>query len=147
MIALAYHYLTTGNVNVIFRLIFYYLLYEISVPNSCFLLVFTHLSTWKYLRQIAWKCTIWNEELQKFSGDAALPSPRPLPYRTGRYPLPAQPPRRLWRLDARAFHRQLPRMSSDRRNAPAELINIVLQWSAGSDAEPDFQLIYEDKSR
>jgi len=55
--------------------------------------VYTHLSTWKYLRQIAWieKCTIWNEELQKFSGKGALPSPQTLPHQGGGYPLPGSP--------------------------------------------------------
>ena len=38
--------------------------------------VFTHLSTWKYQRQIAWKCTIWNEELQKIFWGGALPPPQ-----------------------------------------------------------------------
>ena len=84
---------------------------------------------------------------KNFLGMRHCPLPDPSPTGQGDTPFRTQPPRRLWRLDARAFHRQLPRMSSDPRNAPAELINIVLQWSAGSDAEPDFQLIYEDKSR
>ena len=47
----------------------------------------------------------------------ALP-PRPIPHRGGGHPLPGpHSPRHLRRLDARAFHGQLPRMSSDHRNA------------------------------
>ena len=38
--------------------------------------VFTHLSTWKYLRQIAWKCTIWKWRITKiFWGKGTAPSP------------------------------------------------------------------------
>ena len=67
---------------------FFYTTYKIwwtGGSDYCLMPVFTHLSTWKYLRQIAWKCTIWNEELQKNSpqtpptGEGDTPSPVPTP--------------------------------------------------------------------
>jgi len=93
-------------------------------PNTAFYLENVQLNCTIYITaQNALKVAILRYKIKKFSVEGALPLPRPLPQWGGGHPLPTPyPPRRLRRLDSRAYGARPPfsrlRRSTSAPSAP-----------------------------